>query len=124
MPDNPCLPNLRVANAHAKATDLKGRSAFHHDLLDGDAVCRHQGVPKTGGRLAGWCEAKEGAMNLQTKRVRKLGLRTEALKPGAEDVRAMENRVRVMELLYEAQRRGEAPLGQRGTYTGLMESLR
>lgn len=63
-------------------------------------------------------------MNLQTKRVRKLGLRTEALKPGAEDVRAMENRVRVMELLYEAQRRGEAPLGQRGTYTGLMESLR
>jgi len=46
-------------------------------------------------------------------------LRTKARKPGAEDIQAMNNRVIVLEALYQLAGRSQATPGLRCTYTGL-----
>lgn len=47
------------------------------------------------------------------------GLRIEPNRPGAEDVVAMENRTRRLQILYLLADRGNAEPGLRGTYAGL-----
>ena len=48
-------------------------------------------------------------------------LRTEARKPGAEDFKAMENRVLVLDALYHLAGRDNKDHTLHGTYTGLWE---
>ena len=50
-------------------------------------------------------------------------LRTEPLKPGAEDVQAMANRVACLDALYHLDGRHLSGHPLRGTYTGLILSL-
>lgn len=46
-------------------------------------------------------------------------LRIDPTLPGAQDVEAMANRVKRLELLYHAARRNDPQNGLRGCYTGL-----
>lgn len=46
-------------------------------------------------------------------------LRVEPTLPGAQDVEAMNNRVKRLELLYHAARRDDPQNGAHGLYTGL-----
>ncbi len=50
------------------------------------------------------------------------GLRIEPSRPGAEDVVAMENRTRRLEILFLLNDRTNAEQGLRSTYTGLHEA--
>ena len=50
-------------------------------------------------------------------------LRTKPNRPGAEDVEAMDNRVKAMELLYHATHRDDPNSTQRNLYTGLWDGL-
>ncbi len=50
------------------------------------------------------------------------GLRIEPTRPGAEDVEAMNNRARRLQILYLLADRDHAETGLRSTYTGLHEA--
>ena len=50
-------------------------------------------------------------------------LRTEAIKPGAEDVQAMANRVAALDALYHLDGRHLDGHPLHGTYTGLIQHL-
>ena len=50
-------------------------------------------------------------------------LRTEAIKPGAEDLQAMNNRVTALDALYHLDGRHIDGHPLKGTYTGLISSL-
>lgn len=61
-------------------------------------------------------------MKLNEKRA--MRLRVTAREAGAQDVEAMENRNKALEMLYEAAGRDHAPAGLKGTYSGLWAALR
>jgi hypothetical protein len=50
-------------------------------------------------------------------------LRTKPNRPGAEDVEAMDNRVKALELLYHATHRDDPSSTARGLYTGLWDGM-
>lgn len=50
-------------------------------------------------------------------------LRTKPNRPGAEDIEAMNNRVKALELLYHATRRDDPNSTARGLYTGLWDGM-
>jgi hypothetical protein len=70
-------------------------------------------LPKTEAVALSW-------MNL-VKQIK--ALRTKASQPGAQDLEAMTNRVQVLELLYEATRRGSVNSTMHGLYTGLAAEM-
>lgn len=49
-------------------------------------------------------------------------LRIEATLPGGQDIEAMENRVKRLEMLYQAARRDDPRNGAHSVYTGLHAS--
>ena len=50
-------------------------------------------------------------------------LRTKPNRYGAEDVEAMDNRVKALDLLFDAARRDDPENSLRGRYTGLWDGL-
>ena len=50
-------------------------------------------------------------------------LRTKPNIPGAQDIEAMDNRVKALDLLYDAANRDDPANTLRGRYTGLWEGL-
>lgn len=64
----------------------------------------------------------EGNSSRMTAAEKAAALRIEPTLPGAQDIEAMNNRVKRLELLYEAARRDDPNSGAHSLYTGLHAS--